>query len=147
MKPRRLASASALVALWMCSFCASAARTDVHLQERYARPINPYVEGPAPLEEHTCTRRNGCLDAIAAINRFRDSVPIAKQIGLGNMLGIQREQGYPPDGINGPVNRLLTDIPPPPGVRVTPPEGAMQSLSSGDEGPEPPPEFLPSPAV
>jgi len=114
---------------------------------RYARPINPYVDGPAPLEVGPCTRRNGCIDALAAAHRMRDTTPIAEQLGEGDKLGIQRLNGYPPGGIGGPVNRLLTNIPPAPGMRLRPPSGNVPGIGSSEDGPPAPPEFLPSPAV
>jgi hypothetical protein len=66
--------------------------------------------------DNPCTRRNGCLDGFHRLQRV-NAQPIARRLGRGNLLGIMRKSGYPPDAINGPVNRLLTDIPPPPAFR------------------------------
>jgi hypothetical protein len=53
-----------------------------------------YIEGPAPLEDVGCTRRNGCLTSNDRVHRLTLE-PIARQVGRGSMLGIVREPGFP----------------------------------------------------
>lgn len=106
--------------------------------EAYPSPINPFVEGTAPLESTPCTRRNGCLGEQTRLNR-PDAVPIAMRVGKGGTLGVRREQGYPPDGVNGPVSRWLSEIPPPPAFNG--PEGGAVPR------PPPPPAQETAPAT
>ena len=57
----RLALLSVLAIAVLGCALADAASVASRAAAEFPRPINPYIEGPAPLEAESCTRRNGCL--------------------------------------------------------------------------------------